>query len=84
MYTTPPDPDGLEVRGNTSLASCTLADLPLELHPDGKIDEGDRPFGWVGIIGNNDDILLVTVGSCMRDFTDSKSRSFVPVAVSVS
>lgn len=43
MYTTQPEPDGLGVRGDTSLASCTRADLPLDLHPDGKIDEGDRP-----------------------------------------
>ncbi len=35
-------------------------------------------------MGNNDDILLATVGSCMRNFTDSKARSFLPVSVSVS
>ena len=41
------------------------------------------PVGGVGMIGNNDDILPATVGSCMRDFTDSRSRSFVPVSVHV-
>lgn len=51
MYTTQQDPDGLGVRGNTSLASCTLADLPLELHPDGKIDEGDRPSDGSELLG---------------------------------
>ncbi|MCT7971393.1 hypothetical protein [Laspinema olomoucense] len=51
MYTTPHDPDGLGVRGNTSLASCTLVDLPLELHPDGKIDEGDRPTQGSKLLG---------------------------------